>query len=370
MRRVVLIFFAVWVVLQIVNILSHYLIFDRTSYEPILGLKVPLHGAILPWFNFDGKNYLEIAISGYENKVLAVFFPMYPLLVRIFSLNLILNPILVGLAISYTCAFLTIIFLYKLLEKKYNEKVATRSLLLLLLFPSSFYLFAYYTESLFLLFAVLTFWFIDNKKMFLASLIVALATATRLMGLALVVVIFYEGLKFFRNQRKLPWWVMVAPLGILAFMTYSWWQFSDPFLMISNQTDPRFGRTLSFLGPILIFKDALTKVIVGPLVSYDSPFVYQVIVIEFLMAVYGVFLLVFSFKKLPSNYFIYLIASIAIIFWGSALSSIARYLLVIFPMYIYLALHLPKNIRVVWGVISFLLLVFSSSLFLRNYWIA
>lgn len=371
MKKVIISLLCLYVLLQIVNVISHRVIFDRTSYELLFDIPVFGKGALLPFLNFDGKNYLAIVKYGYEsNSQLAVFFPLYPFIIRIFSVNLAFNPIIIGLLISAVCTFGAIIVLYKLLQTTHSDKTAERSIILLLLFPTSFYLFAYYTESLFLLLAVLCFWFIKRNNLLLASIVVFFATATRLIGLALVPPLIFEAYMMYKKKNKIEWSVLISPLGFVFYAIYNYLKFDNPFLMISAQTGSRFGRNIDVFSPFHVVGDALVKIISGPLPSYDSPFVYPVIIFEFMFAIFILTSLYFSFKRLPRSYFLYMLFSVVLIFYSSALSSIGRYTLVIFPIYVLLAQTLPKKMFVVWCVISTILLIFSSSLFLRNYWIA
>lgn len=371
MKKVIVSLLCLYALLQIINVISHRIIFDRTSYELLFNIPVFSRGALLPLLNFDGRNYLAIVKYGYEaNSQLAVFFPLYPLLVRTFSFNLFFNPIVVGLLISAVCILAAVIVLYKLLQIEYSEKIAMRSIMLLLLFPTSFYLFAYYTEGLFLLFSVLFFWFIKKNNLFMASVSVFFATATRLVGLALVPSLILEVYEIYKKENKITWSVLISPLGFVSYAIFNYLKFGNPFLMITAQTSSSFGRSIDILSPFHIFRDAFIKIISGPFPPYDSAFVYPVIILEFLYAVFILIILYFAFGKLPKSYFLYILFSIVLIFYSSALSSIGRYILVIFPIYVLLALTLPRKIFVVWSVISFLLLIFSSSLFLRNYWIS
>lgn len=371
MKRIAFLFLGILISLVIVNRLSVYFIENHTNYEYSFDITVPSRSIILPWLNFDGKNYLEIAISGYEsNKVLAVFYPFYPILVRTLSFNLKLNPIILGLLISYTSAFLGCILFHQLLKSQFSEKIASRSVLLMLIFPASFYFFAFYTESLFLLLSILTFYFLKKNYFLLASLSVSLAAATRIVGIALIPVLIYEGYQQFKKTKKIHWSILISPLGFISFAIYNLIKFDNPFLMFTAQTDPKFGRSIDFLSPFHVFNDALSKIIAGPQPYYDNPFVYPVIILELLFAIYAVVLLILSYKNIPTSYWLYCLFSISIIFFGSALSSIIRYLLLIFPFFVFLSLKLDRKQFVILSLTSFLLLIFASSLFLRNYWIS
>ncbi len=371
MKKVLSIFLSLFVLLLLVNRFSIYLIENHTSYELIHNLPISWRSLIYPWLNFDGKNYLTIATSGYpQGDVLSVFFPVYPLLIRIFSLNSVVNSLIVGLLVSFVASFFAVVFFYKLVKNDFNEKIALKSTLLLLIFPSAFYLFAYYTEGLFLLLSILVFWFLSKKNLLFAAVFTSLATATRITGLALIPVLIYEGFYLYKKEKKIPWALVLSPLGLIFYSIFTYLKFGNPFLMISGQSDPRFGRPITVFSPFLVLKDAMVKIVEGPLPSYDNPFVYPVIILEFLFAIFALITLFFAVKNLPKRYSIYMFFSIALIFFGGALSSVIRYLLLVFPIFIFLASSFAKKILYLYYLISFSLLLFASSLFLRNYWIS
>ena len=371
MRKVAFFFISIYILLILVNRFSTYIIEDHTSYEYFNNIKVPLRGFFLPWINFDGKNYLTIATQGYENnQVLSVFFPFYPLLIRVLSVNLYLNPVIVGIFISVISSFIACFILYKLIKLEFSDRVAKRSLLLLLIFPTSFFFFSYYTEGLYLLLSSLVFWALKKKNLTLASIFTLLSTATRLIGLAIVPVLVYEGYKVYKKQKKISWIITLSPLGFILYAVYNYLSFGNLFLMFSSQTSERFGRSLTLFSPLIVFKDAIQKVFAGPKPEYDNIFVYPVIVLEFLFAIFSLIILFLIYKLLPKRYFIYSFFSILLILLSSALASNLRYLLLIFPIFIALTLYLSKKYFLLWSIISFFLLIFASSLFLRNYWIS
>ena len=100
------------------------------------------------WANWDGQQYLAIAQIGHVG-IKAAFFPLYPLLIRLLSLAGI-NNLWAGLILANTFAFLTILFLYKLANLDYSPATSEKIVMGLLIFPTSFFLGAVYSESLFL----------------------------------------------------------------------------------------------------------------------------------------------------------------------------------------------------------------------------
>ena len=66
--------------------------------------------------NFDGVHYLTIAQKGYSAQFTQVYFPLYPILLKYFSVIFPLNQVLTGLIIS-NLFFLSSLFVFYLLIK-------------------------------------------------------------------------------------------------------------------------------------------------------------------------------------------------------------------------------------------------------------
>lgn len=151
------------------------------------------------WANWDGGHFRGIAERGYLDFQV-VFFPLYPLLIK--ALMFLGIPSLWGgLIISNLSILAALFFFYKLILLDYDEHIAEKGILFTLAFPTAFYFGTVYSESLFLFLAVASFYY-ARKKYWLYSLILAgFASATRLMGLAVIIAI---GLEYFLNTSKPP----------------------------------------------------------------------------------------------------------------------------------------------------------------------
>jgi Gpi18-like mannosyltransferase len=371
MKRIFILLVFLSILVIFVNKISNFWVFDRTSYELPPGLQLIARPIFLPFLNFDGRHYLEIAQNGYEakNKLLA-FFPLYPLLIKFLSINSLINPIIVGLTVSFSCSLLALFFLYKLVKLEYKESVAKKTIYLIIFFPSSFYLISYYPEGLFLLLTVLTFYFLKQKKYLSAALTTALATATRLVGIALLPVLLFEGYQYFKKNGKIPWFLLISPLGLLSFVSFITFKFGDPFYILGAQTDPSFGRNFEILNPIKAFISSFTMVLQGPQDRFDSIFVYPVIIGELFWGLFGLVIIILSFRKIYFGYWLFLVAGFLIPLMSGVLSANIRHLLVLFPIAIFLATKLNERIYPIWIIISFILLIFASTIFLNGYWIA
>ena len=364
--------FVLWVALiLLIEKTSIFFLIDRTSYELPYGLGVGRRSVVLPFLNFDGRNYLDIAVSGYFQKGeynLRAFFPLYPLLVRLIYGFFKINPVYSGILVSFLSSLAFIFILYKLVEADYGDKKAFRVIAAFLVFPTSFFMLAFYTESVFLLLVILCFLSLRNKKRLVAAILAAMASATRITGLALFPVLAYDSYNHFKKNGKINLSFLISPLGFVAYSVYSFITTGDFLAMISGQNG--WGKPLGLTGPFYAFKYAITNILSGPKLTYDSPFVYPVIVLEFFLTILIIIFLIRSRKKLKAEYWIYSLFSLLVILVGGFLSSAPRYFLVIFPIFIYAGVNLSKFKYIIYVSVSFLLFIFLSALFLRGYWVA
>ena len=114
------------------------------------------------------------------------FHPLLPLLAKPFFWSAAFGLLIV----SSLASLAFVIAFYRLASLDIaNSETAAR---LMLAFPVSFILFAPYTESLWLLFAVLSFWYTRKDQMWLAGSAGALAVLARQQGVFLIVPLAYE----------------------------------------------------------------------------------------------------------------------------------------------------------------------------------
>lgn len=366
MKRIILIVFVWFITIFLVNKVSARVLFDRTSYE--LPYHAPFVFSTAPFLNMDGRAYLDIACKGYvvnsSGINLRAFFPVYPILIRLFSAGCKINPIPIGLVISFISFLAAIIILWKILDKNVRDK----TIILLLVFPTSFFFAAFYTESIFFLLSVLIFWFLDRKKIFYAAIFAALASATRIVGLALSLPVIYEAYLEYKKHRRIYFEALLSPLGFIFYAVYNWFSSGNLFTFISSQK--YWDRPVGLAAPFYAIKSQIVSVLSGPLPSYDSPFVYPVILIEFIVLLYLLAVLYFSYKKIKMSYWLYMLGSLVIILFGGILSSIPRYALVLFPCYVFLAGRLKSIRYLLYIFICSLGFLFMASLFLRGYWVS
>ena len=220
--------------------------------KPYLPLKKGFLGP-LSWANMDGVHYLSIAQNGYFQYEQA-FFPLYPLLIRYLSLILHLQVEQSGLLISHLSILLSLIVLYLIYAEK-NHDLAWHFILFLIFFPTSFFFYAVYSESLFLLWVVFCMYFAKKRNWFIAGLFGALASSTRLFGVFLFAYLSIEYFFCTKKRRLLDFLSIFLVLsGLLSYMFYLHTAWADCLAFFHVQ--PAFGAGRSggefiFLGQVL-----------------------------------------------------------------------------------------------------------------------
>lgn len=333
------------------------------------------HYVRYPWFwawgNFDGEHYLAIAQHGYGNGEQA-FFPLYPLLMRFlvwpFRGDLYFLQAS-GLIISNIVFLIGLVGLWKLIKLDFKNNVAQLSIILLLVFPISFYFGSVYTESLFFALTVWSFYFARQNRWFLAGVLGGFATATRFIGILLLPALFTEWKVSNKKSVKSLLALALIPVGLLGYMYY----------LRENTGDAlAFFHTFTFFG-----EQRSTDLIVLPQVFwryikilFDFPRtdpMFFTIIMEFTTAVLFFVASIISFFKLRKSYAVYLTLGYIIPTLTGSFSSLPRYIVVLFPAFMLFAIFLEKKsifVKTVMIIISLLLLGTSISMFVRGYWIA
>lgn len=320
----------------------------------------------IPWANFDGVHYLNIAQAGYR-QYLEAFFPLYPFLIRWFSNYFVGSPTYIALVISHVSTFIMIILFYKLVFL-YDKKSALWSTVLFLLFPTSFFLVAAYSDGLYLLLALLAFHFIVKHKWWQAGIIGLFASTTRVFGVYLLLSALYE---YFSTQKRVRLVDIVAlgliPLGLVFYMMYLWQLRGDPLAFFHVQ--PVFGANRS--GSELIFLPQVIWRYVKILSSVPATsFLYQIATFEFLSFILSLVLIVKAWQwKLNRSYLLYSVFVIITPTLTGTLSSFPRYILSAFPLFFILGKS-PHFWRILIAILSAIGLVYFASAFLQGYFVA
>jgi len=312
---------------------------DSIDY-PYLGI-LPEHNALLEvWQRWDVLHYQLIATHGYNAASLEPFGPLYPLLMRWVAYLTGNNTVLSGLLVSSIFCLAAFFAFASLARMELGTwKHAQQALQYLVVFPTAFFLFAPYTESIFLLGAIMSIRSMRQKKWVAAGLWGMLAASARLPAVLLIFPVLYEAwMEWRRSKRSLAW---ISPLlifvGAALFPLYVWIVLKLPPWAFFQSLDAGFGRSFSFPGVNLWYTvENITRGIF-PLVN--GP--------DLAFAVLFIAATVLVWKKLPRVYAIYTAAFMAIYLSTTTapfpLLSIARYVLVLFPVFFAMPVLINKR---------------------------
>jgi len=356
-----------------------------TSSFQRVTLDVP-SGRMNIWSHWDGEHYVTLAIGGYlhpPDNVSPAFFPLYPLLMRSFA-ELFGGPIskaalsVWGPLISLLFLPFAFYFIYHIALEGWGERVARGTVLILAFFPTTFFLNAAYTESLFLALSAGSMWAMRVRKdLLLACVLAGFTAATRNVGIFLVVPLMYEWIKDVERFRWRGVYLLLAPGGLFAYMVYLWVRFGDPLLFYSAQES--WGRQAT--GPLDTASRAWGAAVegAGRLLDPDvwaHPSLSNVAnqlagasnFFNLAFFVFAMVVLLPGSRYLPLSLTVYglLLVAPATLFGtpGSPLMGTPRYVLVAFPVFIVLALLFRNRVLLGgWLVVSTLLSLVLCGLF-------
>ena len=371
--QVLLMFVFTRIVLTIIGVLSIFYFPSARRIFHITDLQYhTAQPAVLEmWARWDSEWYLLIADHGYDSypyfkdfghgKYLpqntANFFPCYPLLIR-FVGHLVRNNVLAGVVISNISALFFLYFLYKLGCKWFDDESAFRGSLFCLLFPTSFFLSAVYSESLFLAALLGCFYFLEEKRILPAVVACSIAVMTRPQAvLAAPALIWLAGQKM--EERRLGVCSAMTAAVAIPFCGHLWFlqeTFGSYHWIFGGQDYFRGG----FHYPLYaLVRFAQSQIAIHG--QHNS-------LIDFSFACFSLLLLVLSVRKIPGPYYLY---SIIIILFplSSSLFSFSRLCLVNFPLFLYLGHRLTGRFAFLVQVSFAMLLAFFMAAFANGYWV-
>jgi hypothetical protein len=346
-----------------------------------------------PLGRWDSVWYLAIAGSGYGDGAREAFFPLYPLLVRVAGTPL--GSALVGGALASTALLgVALVVLHRLVALDHDRAVARNAVLVTALFPMSFFFSAVYSESLFLALSVGAVYAARRERLAWAGALGGLAAMTRSAGVVLLVplalvYLWDVGRPSLRARRPLRadvLWLGLVPLGLAAYCAFLALQGLDALAPFHAQ-EVWFR---SFAGPFGGVWDGAVAAVQGarqllsgarePVffkAAGGDPLVVARHNIElFAWLVLGAVAVAGALRRLPAAYGAYLLAALALPLsypvGPQPLMSLPRFLAVLFPLAIWLALWMTGRVwreRLVVAAFAAALAVYTG-IFATWHWVA
>lgn len=368
-----------------------------------------------PAARWDAAWYLTIAHYGYRPDLGAftsardAFFPLYPIGLRALS-DMGAPAVLAGVLLSLLALALGLYGLHRLttleaarLRLARGRELARLAVLSCAFGPMAFFLSAVYSESLYLALSIGAFLFARRGRWGVAAACAGLAAATRSSGvvLALPLALLYmygpredrrpdrpapgplaphgrgAGVLAAVRARLLPryrvradiLWLLLVPAGVAVYGAYLGLAGGDPLAPFHAQA----GWSRHFAGP---FGGVWSGVLagVGGLGHTGTAASHNLILLAFLAA--GAIALIGVLRLLPFAYGAYVLAALALPLSypvsSQPLMSLPRFLLVLFPLNIWLAARLldrPRTARALLAA-SGVGLAFFTAAFSTWHWVA
>lgn len=224
----------------------------------------------------DGLWYKEIATVGYSYNRTArssiAFFPAYPTLAAVLVCVTGLDPDVALLVVSHCCLIAAFLLAATYIGYRYPQaplKLGGWVLLSMGLMPATLFFRMGYSESLFVLLTILTLFAMERLwPLSLIAMVIGLATATRPVGVGLLLPFLLHCRHRTATWREFVWTALnflpIACWGIGAYLLYQEVYFQEPFAFVKTQA--HWGRW-----PVS-FSDKLIALLTGkPIWSVYNP---------------------------------------------------------------------------------------------------
>lgn len=315
---------------------------------------------------WDSIHYLAIAQHGYTTPPNAVFFPLYPLLTRALA-YVTQSYVISGVCISAGAFAVSMLLLHRLTSEELGDRVADATVLLLAFSPLSLFFTAVYTESLFLALSLAAFLLARRTHFGWAGVAAAGATLTHVEGVLLIAplaILYWQDqhgswparASAVRAGRAMPG-AMSLLLPLLALSGFLLYLHSHGFGWLAPSTDERYYGH-HFSGPlagaaqsIRAGIDGLANMVAG--VAAGSPGGLStrqqafLDVVDLAVLAICVAALVAAWRRLPKAYGVYavicLVTCLSSPVSGAPLTSLDRYGLILFPLWIVAAAWLLER---------------------------
>ncbi|MCS7114440.1 MAG: mannosyltransferase family protein [Nitrososphaerota archaeon] len=328
----------------------------------------PLEILMRQFSRWDSPHYIDIAKNWYvnvgEQRFFIVFFPLYPLLIRLTTFDWKYAN-LTALLISNVNSIIAAIYLFKLVKLDFEDEVAVRAVLYLCIFPTAYFLCAIYTESLFLALAIACIYYARLEKWPLAGFLGMLASLTRITGLSILptLVIEYASQRAWRlkNLDAKILWSCLPLTGFLIYLAINY-QVTGNFLTFMEIQKEHWYETFD---PLLGLERAWEWTI-------STPFPDNLMLgaAQLAFVALGLLGIILGFVlRLRPSYNVYMVFAWAMSVSMSWWISIPRYMLVLFPLFIISGLFGRRNeFNYIAAPTSLALLCFFTISFSKGMW--
>ncbi len=313
----------------------------------------------------DSPHYLFIAQNGYvpsgEDAKWIVFYPLYPLCIRLMSLLAGGNFELAGLLVSQLCWGGCGVVALSLAGHWLPRTRAVWAVGFLAVYPFAFFSMGVYTESLFLLLCLGCMRLALTGRWGWAGLLGGLAALCRTQGMVLLLPVLWLWLRARKNSRQGPksLGLLLIPAGWGGYLACNRLLFGDWFAFLEFQAAPPWYQTTKWIGENLTQHWNLALQYPGL-----ASFIYWPQVVLY----FAVLALLFwgLFTGARTEWLIWGGAYLGMTYLAGWMISGPRYLLSCLPVFFLLARIRPTWLRVALGGLSAMALFAYGALYMQG----
>ena len=324
------------------------------------------------WERWDACWYVKIATYGYEPGERSVaFFPLFPAAVRAMGTLTALPYPVAGMIVSALAYVVAITGLLRLVTEGLGVAIARRTAVLLSVFPAAFFLFAPFTESLFLAAAVWTLVLARKRRWLAAAAVATLAGLTRPQGLLLAVPLAWEAFVAVRERPlRSPRAIADAGASLLTVLAPVIVFFAYGLVARALTGETPYDAQSLWGGTDFHPPWALVAASIGWMIEREDGI--QALNLAALLG--AAILLAVGARRMPLTYSLYAwppLLLIATRIQPTPLTSTTRYVLVLFPVFVVAALLTEHPwLQRAWLAISLILLGALATMFLQGDFVA
>ncbi|HLD88867.1 MAG TPA: hypothetical protein VI894_01540 [Candidatus Nanoarchaeia archaeon] len=283
------------------------------------------------WTQWDADFFMSIAQNGYGTEKWNGSFPLYPFLMKFLGDVIGGNYALAGFLISNVALIAGMYFLYKLIMFDYRDEIGYKTIFYLIFFPTSFFLSAVYSESLFIALTIASFYFARKGKWLAAGILGFFTATTRLIGVLWIIPLAFEYLeqkKFkIRKIKADIIYLLLIPLGLLMTFWLMYAYTGDFFIYFKIQQS--WHRSLTF--PWISIIDSIRG-----LMNFSFGSLYHLFNL-FIVLMFTTLLTLSIIIRQRKSYIIYSTINLLLALSITKLEAVSRFVLPIFPCFITLA---------------------------------
>lgn len=336
---------------------------------------------------YDGGWYRLIARWGYRfhapgRESPVAFFPGYPLAMRYVG-RVVGDVAIAGIVLTALSGLGSAVVFWRWCRDRTSARAAGTALLVLLVYPYSYYLYGLiYADAMFLLATLLAFWSVERDRPLAAGLLGAAATLTRPVGIAVVVGLAVRSLER-RGALARPGWlglptrlrpgsvrardglVLLSAGGLVAYMWFLWHRFGDPLL---------FSHVERYWGHTPELRTWLKADLVDRVTRHGDTFSARNLVIQGLLAIGALLLVPRIGRRFGWGYAAYVLIVVGVpAVATNNFQGMGRYMLAAFPVVALVGEQLARSALPVRAVVlgaSALALAWMMSGFARGFYLS